>query len=290
MASIPPDIITEILCRLGVEDLLRYRCVSKGWCSLIDSPDFIKHHLSHSRLSLLLRDRCLCSVNFDSLETSQILNHSFEENDEYYTPKILGSCNGLVALRGDFFGEKLALWNPSTRKSIMLPVSKIESIFHRFTAYRLGYDPISDDYKLVRMAQLDRESYNDDDGVSEVNFYGLRADPPRTNDNDDSFGSQVNVYSLRTNSWRTIQEFPYYLRRSNGILASNALHWLVSKNPQLDTSFIAAFDLGTEEYRLLEAPDCLGAEFHTEFHELYMMKAMDFKYPQSFRSANVYDL
>ncbi|KAF4372637.1 hypothetical protein F8388_027310 [Cannabis sativa] len=36
------EIITDILVRLSVKDLLRYRCVSKPWCSLIDGPDFIK--------------------------------------------------------------------------------------------------------------------------------------------------------------------------------------------------------------------------------------------------------
>lgn len=37
--------ISEILCRLPVKPLLRFRCVSKGWCSLIDSNVLTKKHL-----------------------------------------------------------------------------------------------------------------------------------------------------------------------------------------------------------------------------------------------------
>ncbi|XVE78909.1 hypothetical protein DITRI_Ditri14bG0015700 [Diplodiscus trichospermus] len=247
MASLSHDIIPDILCRLCVEDLLRFRCVSKPWCSLIDGPDFIKLHLSRSlktntNLSLILRYGHLFSINFDSLKTVQKLKHPLDGNDEGVGTEILGSCNGLLAL---FNGEeKIALWNPSTRKSQMLPVTEPEFprryCFSQFIVYGLGYDPISDDYKLVRMVQ----------------FYGK---------DNDSFESEVMVYSLKTNSWRRIKDFPFYLKykRGYGILAKNALHWVVSKKPESDTkSFVVAFDLGTEEYRVVELPDGLDEEFH----------------------------
>ncbi|GMN36496.1 hypothetical protein TIFTF001_006070 [Ficus carica] len=48
MANFPPEIITDIICRLPVKDLLRYRCVSKSWRSMIDGPDFIKLHSKQS--------------------------------------------------------------------------------------------------------------------------------------------------------------------------------------------------------------------------------------------------
>ncbi|OMP08780.1 hypothetical protein COLO4_06128 [Corchorus olitorius] len=100
MASIIPlDIITDILCRLPVEELLRFRSVSKPWCSLIDSPNFIKLHLSHSlktqtNLSLILKDSDFYSVNLDSLQTAQKINHAPDGKQT----QILGSCNGLLAL------------------------------------------------------------------------------------------------------------------------------------------------------------------------------------------------
>ncbi|KAK8506330.1 hypothetical protein V6N13_016450 [Hibiscus sabdariffa] len=230
----------------GVKDLLRFRCVSKPWCSLIDDPDFIKLQLSHSlktstHLSLVLRDCYLFSVAFDSPKAAQKLDNPFL--DEGVGTEIWGSCNGLLALYNG--GEEMALWNPSTRKSQMLSFTEMEfprySCLTQFIVYGLGHDPISDDYKLVQMVQL----YDEED--------------------NDSFVSEVKVYSLRTNSWRRIKDFPFYLkyRRAYGVLANNALHWVVSKRPESDTrSFVVAFDLGTEEYRVVELPDCSDQGFH----------------------------
>ncbi|KAL8107590.1 F-box protein CPR1-like [Apium graveolens] len=39
------ELIVEILCRVPVKPLLRFRCVSKDWCSTIDSNAFIRKHL-----------------------------------------------------------------------------------------------------------------------------------------------------------------------------------------------------------------------------------------------------
>ncbi|KAK3019943.1 hypothetical protein RJ639_004926 [Escallonia herrerae] len=42
------ELITDILSRLPVKSLLRFRSVSKPWCALIDGPDFIKMHLKQT--------------------------------------------------------------------------------------------------------------------------------------------------------------------------------------------------------------------------------------------------
>ncbi|KAK8977691.1 hypothetical protein V6N11_013473 [Hibiscus sabdariffa] len=218
---VPGDLIPEILSRLGVKGLLRFRCVSKPWCSLIDDPDFIKLHLSRSRktnthFSLVFQVCHLIPVDFNSFFIPPTLNHPF--SDEAFCSEVLGSCNGLLALHN---GEQdIALCNPLKRKSHMLPFNEIKFppyfCFLQFIVYGFGHDPISDDYKLVRMVQYDGKD-------------------------DDSFGSEVKVYSLRTNSWRRIKDFPFYLYKraggylqgEYGVLANNALHWVVSKKPNL---------------------------------------------------------
>ncbi|KAL7166820.1 hypothetical protein ACSBR2_037484 [Camellia fascicularis] len=48
MLSLPEEIITDILSRLPVRLLLRFRCISMHWRALIDSSDFVKLHLNRS--------------------------------------------------------------------------------------------------------------------------------------------------------------------------------------------------------------------------------------------------
>ncbi|PSS24777.1 F-box protein [Actinidia chinensis var. chinensis] len=252
MPDFPIDVIVDILSRLPVKTLLRFRCVSKPWCALIDGRDFIKSHLQRSittknHLSLIVRDCYLYSVDFDSLDNAVELDHPLKCDD--FGTEVLGSCDGLVCL---YNGEdNVAIWNPSTRRYQKLPETEIEFPDY-FTScqciiYGFGYDPITDDYKVVRLIQ----------------FYG--------EDVWDSFDSEVKVYSSRSNSWRRIKDFPYYLRykRAYGVLVGSSLHWVVTRKLESNTAnLVAAFDLGTEDYRLVTQPDFLNKDFHLKVGEL----------------------
>ncbi|CAM0947530.1 unnamed protein product [Alopecurus aequalis] len=49
-ASLPDDIIFDVLCRLPVKSLCRFRCASKGWYVLVSDPAFVAAHRScHSK-------------------------------------------------------------------------------------------------------------------------------------------------------------------------------------------------------------------------------------------------
>ncbi|EXB82447.1 F-box protein [Morus notabilis] len=240
---LPLEIIVDILYRLPVNDLLRYRCVSKQWRSLIDGPDFIKLHLNHSKQSnsnlaaVLFNKNDILRIDLDSLGGAAAvkLNHPIDDGSEIF---ILGSCNGLVALLN--FREDVVFWNPSTRKYRKLPASKdvdepSSFYYHGFHFYGFGHDPINDDYKLVKITQ----------------FHG---------ELEDSFESDIAVYTTKTDSWRSSKIFlPYLidLKTPNGVLLGNALHWVASKQPQKSDSSesIVAFDLVTEQYIEIPKPE-----------------------------------
>ncbi|PON58762.1 F-box domain containing protein [Trema orientale] len=98
MANLPSELIGEILCRLPVKDLLRYRCVSKPWCSLIDGLDFIKRHLSHSikmnsNIGVILTTRNHLWLGLDVLDSAVKLSHPFEDGGR---TEVLGSCKWLA--------------------------------------------------------------------------------------------------------------------------------------------------------------------------------------------------
>uniref|UniRef100_A0A1S4B203 F-box/kelch-repeat protein At3g06240-like n=1 Tax=Nicotiana tabacum TaxID=4097 RepID=A0A1S4B203_TOBAC len=114
--EIPIELITEILSRLPVKSLLRFRCVSKYWLSLISSPEFAYTHLG-------------------------IAANSYPVKKPRGYVRIVGSVNGLVCL---VIEEKyFLLWNPSIRKFKKLPDPRGGD----YIMYGFGYDEFHDDYK-----------------------------------------------------------------------------------------------------------------------------------------------
>ncbi|KAH7833028.1 hypothetical protein Vadar_002486 [Vaccinium darrowii] len=47
LSELPRDIIIDILSRLDVKSLLRFRCVTKSWASLISDPQLVRTHMIH---------------------------------------------------------------------------------------------------------------------------------------------------------------------------------------------------------------------------------------------------
>ncbi|PHU12890.1 hypothetical protein BC332_19820 [Capsicum chinense] len=67
---------------------------------------------------------------------------------------ILCCCDGLSLLR--CHSGCYLLWNPSTNESVRLPNHEFSHTTGRTTTYGLGYDSISDDYKILMVASTAR--------------------------------------------------------------------------------------------------------------------------------------
>ncbi|XP_059646514.1 F-box protein CPR1-like [Cornus florida] len=245
MSDLHVDVIADILSRLPVKPLLRFRCVSKSWCALIDSQHFIRSHLNRSietntNRSIIYMENELYSLNLDSVDDdgTVVLDHPLKNEEE--DTELIGSCDGVLCLFNSH--KDIALWNPSTRKHHQLPVAPIDfprkRRVYQNTVYGFGYDSVNDDYKVMRVIEYFRNG-------------------------DDSFESEVKVYSLKLNLWRRVQDFPYHLwDGENALLANGSLHWVVCRRPDSDRSrLIAAFDFGVEEYRLVPQPDYSDENF-----------------------------
>ncbi|CAL5441383.1 unnamed protein product [Camellia sinensis] len=256
MSSLPEEVLADILSRLPVKQLLRFRSVSSLWRALIDSSDFVKLHLNRSietknNLSLILRDNHrLYSIEFDSLSSAvtavQLDHHPLRCQD--YGTEVWGSCNGLLCLANAL--DTLVLWNPSNRNSRRLPHAAVEfqnlSKYYENRIYGFGYDSGSDDYKVVRIVAIK--------GV-----------------NDDYFDYEVKVYSLKSNSWHRAKKFPHFpnLKKSGGALAGGALHWVVTEELEVYTAgLIVSFDLCREEYGFVPQPDYSDKNFFMSVQEL----------------------
>ncbi|KAM7464962.1 hypothetical protein LguiB_012524 [Lonicera macranthoides] len=180
ISQIPEDIIFQILKELPVKTLLKFRVVSKLWCTIIDDPIFVDSHRtrSHTRNGGI---RILCQrledyrilkiystdpeggspVPFLTLPTRILCYHSYncDDHDSDAAAAGLQSVNGLVC-------RKFCIWNPSTRESIDLPPIRInissQYDLHESTKERcyvflrnlLGFDSVSKQYKVINMCDI----------------------------------------------------------------------------------------------------------------------------------------
>ncbi|KAM3685783.1 hypothetical protein ACJW31_11G144800 [Castanea mollissima] len=153
---LPEEVVLEILHRLPVKSLIRFRSVSKSWNSLITSSAFINSHLTRS-LSL--------PSNSSKLIVRHCLDNSYES--PYQSFMLIGSVNGLFSL---YDQECYILWNPSIRKFITLPKP---CSFIGFCRHAFGFDPRTNDYKVVRIAFPCRISMSEETKPPLIEVYSL---------------------------------------------------------------------------------------------------------------------
>nr|XP_017217798.1 PREDICTED: F-box protein CPR30-like isoform X2 [Daucus carota subsp. sativus] len=238
--SFPHQMIDQVLCRLPVKPLLRFRCVSKGWCSLIDSNAFVKKHLEtalecNTGCGLIINDDAgkIYLADFDSLDdgSSAIAEISDSLKSILSGAEFFGAAKGLVCVAKEEMNE-IVLFNPATRKARKLPsaLPEFPRSFHSVetSICGFGYDHVNDDYKVVKIAEC------------QIQFRGF----------------MVIVYSLKSNSWTRVRNVPsnvvFYLKW--GVFASGAVHWLGSKNPGHGLETIVGFDLGLERFTEIPFP------------------------------------
>ncbi|XP_059629810.1 F-box/kelch-repeat protein At3g06240-like [Cornus florida] len=227
---LPDHVVFEILLKLSVKSLLRFRCASQSWRSFISDPHFIETHVNaqrHRRLltiSPLLGNR-LHSINLEptkattinDIEALMITDILDTEDTELCGVwlKIIGSCNGLLCIMYQKINSFRGLYivNPSTRVSKKVP----EFDFCDWITYDIhgfGYDHIDDDYKL------------------------LKADK-----------DNVHIYSLKTNSWKKAQSgFPHDYYEPIGTSLNGAIHWVCIDPEQPKLLVIVGFSLADEKF------------------------------------------
>ncbi|KAG5612100.1 hypothetical protein H5410_023381 [Solanum commersonii] len=140
---LPEDVVVDILLRLPVQSLLRFKCVCKHWC-LIKSPSFIEKHFHHKNncARLLVCNLKVArevhpiikSVVFSLLPEEIVPGVTPEQKILLQPPRITdftciaGPVNGLFLVQKKFYGYDvcLGLWNPATRECRSLPPAPFE--------------------------------------------------------------------------------------------------------------------------------------------------------------------
>ncbi|XP_059632841.1 F-box protein At3g07870-like [Cornus florida] len=226
---LPNDIIYYILLLLPVKSLAQCRCVCREWNNLLTGSNFLKNHLDYARRRLIVSSfGSLMSMDLEARGDFVVTNDcDFPWNMTAHF--ITGSCNGLLCLLADY---SLFLWNPSTRQCKQLPPPPSYCFVRYGMFYGFGYDKVIDgyyNYKVVR-------------GENNHAFrHGNK--------------SKVEVYTRKTNSWKRIQDLPYYcMFQERGTFINGSLHWLAIRHSDF-CAIIASLDLAKEEFREILLPE-----------------------------------
>ncbi|KAL8481162.1 hypothetical protein ACS0TY_027088 [Phlomoides rotata] len=239
--SIPNELVVEILTRLPVKSLARFKCVSKPWHSLISFPAFIKAHLKsaintkNSEYLLKLHLFCICTYPRNHFrEFSLHLLMGGAQNDDLATVnygipnpnspmRILGSCNGIVCVSMNEM--QLFIWNPFLKNFKLLPSLRRPSSLCCYMKDGFGYEPLTDDYKVVAI------------------FYCM----------GDSGPYEVQIYSRKTDRWKRIENFKYGNPLDQSAkYARGKFHWLIDSD---GCSEIVTLDLATERFGKIGGPN-----------------------------------
>ncbi|XP_057435568.1 F-box/kelch-repeat protein At3g06240-like [Lotus japonicus] len=279
LSSILPDELVEaILLRLPVSSLLRFKCVSKLWLSLISNPQFAKSQFdlaaspTHRLLLNCTDDSQIQSLDIESSppnddESAAVLNYTYVNMFYRFITslEVLGSCRGFLLFLLPNFPPDYIVCNPATGVQ-----RRIRSTRFRYSnyLYGIGYDESTDDYLLVAITSC-------------------------------HFWPTIELFSLRTNvpfSLRLKGKYRYINLKfdcRSGLFLNGSLHWLVTvtssdTNPRVLLAFdlvskslseIAlspglALELNKGSYCLREMRGCVGLCYsgYGEMAEIWIMK------------------
>lgn len=156
----PADILTDILLKLPIKSIVRFKCVAKTWYILLKNPNFVSNHLSLSKkknyLLVEYHDRnnqdkyTMRLLNYQTLVPYHDLRPHLPNHfsDMYCSFQVY---NGVFCL---LHGNtcSITLWNPATRQSTILPecneniLPKVRNCQH---VLGFGSDPLCNDYKVI---------------------------------------------------------------------------------------------------------------------------------------------
>ncbi|XP_030551741.1 putative F-box protein At2g19630 [Rhodamnia argentea] len=240
---LPEDLLIEILKRLPVKSLCRFRCVSTSWRSLISDPRFIDSHLTHSatRPNLIVsfpdpkagRQGGLRIFSADQSDPRdgqhQMARPLFSLRG--WTSYVPQSLHGLISLK---VGSHVKICNPSTRKYVAFKSPRIKRRSGRWSYFQqtetFGFDPVERTHKVLS---------------TWVVIGGVR-----------EFIMEAWVLTLGTKEWRRVEGCPPHHKKDNEFCFNGVVYytaWYLSHGFRPDNCLVA-FDVRAESFRVITIP------------------------------------
>ncbi|XP_074301023.1 putative F-box protein At3g16210 [Silene latifolia] len=270
----PECLIYEILSWLPVKSLVRFKSVCKSWRTMIKTKSFVSKNMQQ-RYYYQKDDKCRnCLIVAYNVLPNEVWYYQYLVDEKsrrvlavteiYKRPPssqiFCGPCDGLYYVCCSYRSDDgRRLWNPTLKHCKILPpvVSKHNLPSNRYFAfwdnnYGFGFDPVTQDYKVVIIKDIVDASDN-------------RLEMP----------PGVLVYSLRTDSWKYVADLPkYYELRDNKsyVFANKSLYWLASNPCSWGNQAIIAFNLATDECREIQLPMPPSDEYDCDYECLMVYR------------------
>lgn len=237
------DMMIEILTRLPVKSLIRFRCVCKSWYTSFKSPNFIYKHLNNDENTRLvvsyetvIEERgveypfsYICLVPDETL-----VDLSLQDLHPHTPVAIIGPCDGIFFLLNS--NTLITLWNLATKEYRDLP--KCRASLPRYTkilrsSIGFGIDLGNNDYKLVMILTLWDEKRD--------TFYKL---------------SHIAMFNFNTNVWRGFKgfemEYEYLDNKLDSTHLNGVCYWIAMQD--FDSKVILSFDISAEVFEEIQTP------------------------------------
>ncbi|XP_071720555.1 putative F-box protein At1g47790 [Rutidosis leptorrhynchoides] len=267
---VPFDIQTEIIKKLPIKSLIRFRSVSKPWKSLIDSSKFIhdnclRNNQPHHLLVCYNLDSVLKYVSI--MDDDSFPQHEFSPIVPVTLNRLrnamkLGSSHGMICFYGlypdiDNETKMVVLWNPTIRKSVGIVIPNVIYMPLGYIVIGFGVCPNTNDPKLIKITHINKSG--SDEIINCVCW-------------------EAEVFTLSSGDWRSVSiEIPSKpVRLSWGqVFINGVIYWHGYDKIDVDEDDlyhrIISFDLKSEEFGELFLPDSL-ARFTGH---MYVSKLMD---------------
>ncbi|GAB2298472.1 hypothetical protein Dimus_032535 [Dionaea muscipula] len=186
-SKLPENVVVEIMARLPVKPLIRFKCVCKRWFFIIGSDHLAAKQLvagrscDYDKFDCLLSDVKSYGGEFSLYSLDTFLGSYPSRRALKFFPlpqpsfhriiSFAAPLDGILCLKISFYkmGEVFILWNPATGEAKPIPL--LTKPIHFFG---LARDPRTDKYKILGMTINDRRGGNFDSQRSiTANVYSL---------------------------------------------------------------------------------------------------------------------
>ncbi|KAM0865537.1 hypothetical protein ACQ4PT_043235 [Festuca glaucescens] len=251
---LPHDMMLEVLLRLPVKSILRFRAVCRSWAALFSSKDFCSLHIAANKVRPPAPKLLVVSPT-STLDSSAVYSYSLSghRDDLLFTfdsarhtsveVVTLSPCCGLTLLF-DAAARAYYVCNAATRAITRLPPYRYPR--RDYTA-GLGFDNQTREYKVVRLIN----GYNNENGAVMCDVYTPGADCWRPVAREVPFGLFQFAISAVDHA---------VLNRIPPVFANGFLHWLICPSFVIrrPRAAIILFSVAEETFGSIRSPPFWG--------------------------------